>query len=104
MSGAVAGKGTAGSVRSMRPRRQPQNQETRSRIAPSRHRLGPVLPIDVGATLLLPNFSTMRNQARALRAGNDFLINLKERVLTGDWHVSSVPVQPAGKQYLVFGT
>ena len=86
MSGAVAGKGTACPVRSVGPRRQPQNQETSSRIAPSRHRLGPVLPIDVGATLFLPNFSTMGNQARTLRAGNDFLINLKERGLTGAWH------------------
>src|SRR5215831_19391022 len=111
MSGAVAGKGTAGPVRSVGPRRQPQNQETRSRIAPSRHRLGPVLPIDVGATLFLPNLSTMGNQPRALRAGNDFLINLKERVLTGAWHISSVQARGCSLQaseigtwYLVLGT
>src|SRR5262249_16948575 len=99
-----AGKGTAGSVGSMGPGRQPQNQQASPRIAPSRHRLGPVFPVDVGAAFLLPNLSTMGNQARALRAGDDLLINLKEGVLTVDWHISSVQVRGCSLQASEIGT
>src|SRR5262249_856148 len=78
MSGAVAGEGTAGTVGTVGPRREPQNQQACLRVAPSRNRLSPVVPIEVGTALFLADLATVRDQPRTARASNDFLIQLGE--------------------------
>src|SRR5437879_3583186 len=62
----------------MRARRESEEEHTRLGVAESRHRLGPVFPIAIGALLLLSDLLAVRDQPRTARASDDILIELGE--------------------------
>ena len=77
---AVAGEHAAGAIRAVRSGRQPDEQQPRAGIAKSRHRLGPIIPIAIGAALHASHFGAIGNQPRAAHAGDDFAIQDFERI------------------------
>src|SRR5215813_4541203 len=105
--GAVAGKGTAGPVGAVRSRSQRQNQQARLGIAPSWNRFGPVLPVEIGTTLLARDLAAMRDQPRTSCASDDLSIQLTELLLddrtklAGGSHASSLAAYGAGAHSVI---
>ncbi len=71
---AVAGEHPPGSIRAVRPRRQTNQQQPRTRIAEPRHRLRPVIPIAISPPLHASHFGAILHQPRTLRARDNFPI------------------------------
>ncbi len=70
----VAGKRTSSAVGAVSARCETENQQPGVGIAESRNRFGPVIPVHVGAPLLLPDLAAVSDQPVTTRAGDDFLV------------------------------
>ena len=78
ISGAIASEDAAGAIAAVGGGGEPENQESRVRIAETGDGFAPVGPIAKGATFFLRNFFAVDDEARALAAGHDFLIENSE--------------------------
>ena len=74
--GSIACKWTPGSIRSVGSGSEAENQHSSIEIPEPGHRLGPVLPIHVGASLDPAHLLPISNQPRAEGASDDRLIQL----------------------------
>src|SRR5438034_11644307 len=75
----VAREHAAGAVRAMRRRREPDDEQTRPRVAEPRDRPPPVLPIAEGALLLARHAAAVRAQPGATGARHNRTIDAGER-------------------------
>lgn len=86
ISGAIACEHAACPVRAMCGRRKSKNEQFRTRISEAGDRFAPVFPIEKRPALRARNAFPVADQARALSAGDDLLI----QKLQGDFHVFTV--------------
>ena len=82
IAGAIAGKHAAGAIRTVRARRQAQNEELGVRIAKSRYGFAPVFPLTKGAALFSRHFFAVHNQPRTSSTGNNFAV---QRMQSSFW-------------------
>jgi hypothetical protein len=81
---AISGKDAPCAIRSVRGWRKPKNEQLGARIAESRNRFAPVRPIAKRSPLFSRHFFSILDEARALAARHDFLIqNLEQRFFFG---------------------
>src|SRR3954466_14457605 len=74
ISGAVASKHTARAIGAVRARSEAENENLSVDVAKAGHGLGPVFPIEVGATLDGANLAAMIDEPGTLRASGDVAI------------------------------
>lgn len=86
----------------MRTRCEPDNQHARGRIAEGWNRLRPVVPFAVGPAFYSPNFADVLDQPGALAAGDDLLLQYRERP-TAKIHWMHTPFRLDGRKALVTG-
>ena len=78
VSGAVAGEGTAGAVRSVGSGRKAENEDAGARISEAGNGAGPVGLVEIGAAFGLTDAMTVFAETRAEVAGDDRFANLLE--------------------------
>ena len=83
VAGAVAGKGPAGPVGTVRARSQAQDQQTGLLVAKRRNWLGPVNPVPVGTALAGGDLFAILPQAAAALTADDFLVEENQRTEIG---------------------
>ena len=80
VAGAVSGEDAAGAIASVSGGREAQDEKLGAWIAEAGDRLAPVLGGGEGAALFAGDLLAIGDQARALAAGDDFGVQLHERV------------------------
>src|SRR4051812_21676180 len=78
VGGAVASKHTARAIGAVRARSEAENENLSVDVAETWDGLGPVFPIEVGATLDGANLAAMFDEPRTLRASGDVAIEFGE--------------------------
>ena len=73
-TGRIPGEHAPGTIGTVCTGRQPDDQDARSRIAETRHRPAPIIPVAESALALACDLFTICHQAWAQAAGNDLLI------------------------------
>src|SRR5262245_31009171 len=74
----IACERPARAVGTMRARRQAQNQDARIGIAEPRHRLAPILPIQIRSPFFTGNLAAVVNEPWTTSAGNNIGIQLSK--------------------------
>src|SRR5262249_13149006 len=78
VAGAVTGKGAAGAVGSVGAGSEAEDQQASVRIAEAGNRPGPVIPLEIGAALFLPDLSAVGDEARAAGAGDNLRVQAEQ--------------------------
>src|SRR3954464_4319546 len=89
VGGAIAGEHAAGAIGAVRTGREAEDQHLSIDVAETRHGLGPVFPIEIGATLNGANLAAMIDEPGTLRASGDVAIENGELLndeLSGSLH------------------
>src|SRR5215510_14915417 len=79
VAGTVAGEHASGSIRTVRARRQAQQEQLGVPVAKSRNPPTPVSPAAVGPPFFACHLFPMRDQARAFAAGDNLFRQYQER-------------------------
>src|ERR1035437_2187158 len=75
----ITGERASRAVRAVRAWRKPENEDSRVRVAESRHRLSPILDVAIGAPFLARDAFPPRDEPRAAPARRDLAIQFRER-------------------------
>ena len=74
VSGAVASKGSAGSIRAVSAGSQTKNEQSRFGIAESGNRFGPIVPVEVGAAFDVSDLLAVFDKSCTASAGGDLVV------------------------------